>query len=76
MNKTIRNETRELLLKLLCVHLNRLSEQTRAEVHHAGGIENNHVDGDEMIEQPNHIIQARKSSRTHTHNQIVPERTI
>ena len=75
MNRTIRNETRELLLKLLCVDLNRLSEQTRAEVRHVGGIENNDDDGDEMIEQPNHIIQARNTS-SRTHNQIGPENRI
>ena len=75
MNRTIRNETRELLLKLLCVHLNRLSEQTRAEVRHAGGIENNDDDGEEMIEQPNHINQARTTS-SQTHNQIVTEHTV
>ena len=48
MNRTIRNETRELLMKLLCVNLNRLSEQTRAEVRHAAGIENiDDVNGEE-----------------------------
>ena len=68
MNRTIRNESRELLLKLLGVNLNGLSEQTRTEVRHIAGIENNNDgNGEETNEQVN---------ISSNHNQIVPQQTI
>ena len=67
MNRTIRNESRELLLKLLGVNLNGLSEQSRTEVRHIAGIESNNGNGEETNEQVN---------ISSNHNQIVPVHTI
>ena len=39
MNKTIRNDVRELVLNLICIDLNRLSAQSQAEVRHVGQME-------------------------------------
>ena len=76
MNRTIRNDCRELLLKLLGVNLNRLSEQTRAEVRHVTGIGNNGntEDGEEMIEQPTNAHAHVNISSNQ--NQIVPLQSI
>lgn len=76
MNRTIMCETRELLLNLLCVDLNRLSEQTRTELRHVAGIDNRSVDNaEEMIEQPNYVTQEQTNVAPNS-NQIVPQQTI
>lgn len=77
MNRTIRNECRKLLLTLLCVNLNRLSEQTRAEMCHVAGIESNNTaeNGEEMMEQPNNMSQAQVNISSN-HNRIIPLQTI
>ena len=41
LNRTIRNEIRELILKLVCIDIARLSHQTQAEVRHISGMERN-----------------------------------
>ena len=39
MNQTIRNDSRELVLKLICLDLNRLSAQSQAEIRHTAKLE-------------------------------------
>ena len=39
MNKTIRNDVRELILNLVCIDLNRLSPHSQAEVRRVGQME-------------------------------------
>ena len=56
MNRTIRNETRDVLLKLLCVNFDRLDEQTRAEVRRVIGMEEGKNNEEEMIEQPASLL--------------------
>ena len=78
MNRTIQNECRKILLKLLCVNLNRLSEQTRAEVCRVARIEeNNNIDenDEEMIEQPTNRTQVQINNSSNQ-NQICPLQTI
>ena len=56
MNRTIRKETCELLLKMLGVNLNCLSEQTQADVRHISKTANNNVENrKEMIERANSL---------------------
>ena len=56
MNRTIRKETCELLLKMLVVNLNCLSEKTRADVRHISKTANNNVENrKEMIERTNSL---------------------
>ena len=50
MNRTIRNEVRELILQLVCVDINRLSRQSQAEVRHIAGMEPNQNNNEEMLE--------------------------
>ena len=75
MNKTIRNESRELLLRLFGVNLDRLSEQTRAEIRNVAGIANNN---DENVEE---MIERQQTTNTgiiilSNRNQVVPLPTI
>lgn len=68
LNRTIRTETHELLLRLLGVNLNDLSEQTRAEGRQIARIENNKAEhGKERIKQINFSLN---------HNQIHPLQTL
>ena len=68
LNRTIRKETHELLLKLLGVNLNDLSEQTRAEGRQIARIKNNKAEhGKERIKQVNFSFN---------HNQIHPLQTL
>ena len=75
MNKTIRNETRKMLLKFLCVDLDRLSQQTLAEFNRVSRIQNNNGD-EEMIERPRQAQQSVKQTQQNvTQRQIVPVRS-
>ena len=51
MNQTLSNEVRGMLLNLLGVNLNHLSEQTRAEVRRVARMAENGNNAEEMIEQ-------------------------
>ena len=67
VNRTIRKETHELLLKLLGVNLNGLSEQTRAEVRQISRIENKKAEnGKERLKRVKFSLN---------HNQIYPLQT-
>ena len=44
------NEIRELILKLVCIDISRLSHQTQAEVRHISGMERNETNNEEMLE--------------------------
>ena len=52
MNPTIRNETREMLLNLIGINLNRLSEQSRAEVRHIARMERNQHNEGKCLKLP------------------------
>ena len=64
MNQTLSNEVRGMLLNLLGVDLNQLSEQTRAEVRRVARMAENGNNAEEMIE------------RNGVANQITPIETI
>ena len=68
LNKTIRNETRKLLLKLLCLTTEQITRQTRqTRFYNAARIQNNN--GDESIEPS----ARRQQKNIHSNsNQIVP----
>ena len=52
MNQTIQRDTKQLILKLLRVNLNRLSNETRAEVCRVAGLEKCEGNIEENIEAP------------------------
>ena len=75
LNKTIRGETRKLLLKLLCVNVENLSQQNRTEFNRA----HNHNDygDDEMIERaPGNNLTQQDTHFHVTWNRIAPIRNI
>ena len=75
LNKTIRGETRKLLLKLLCVNVENLSQQNRTEFNRAH-IQNDYGD-DEMIERAPGNNLTHQDTRVHvTRNRIAPIRNI
>ena len=71
MNPTIRNETREMLLNLIGINLNRLSEQSRAEVRHIARMEKDEHNEEEMFE-----TAVGQQHLTSNQNQIVPLDTL
>ena len=71
MNPTIRNDTREMILKLLGINLNRLSEQSRAEVRNIARMERNEHNEEEMFE-----TAVGQQKFTSNQNQIVPLDTL
>ena len=50
LNRTIRNEVRELILKIVCIDITRLSHQTQVEVRNIAGMERNENNDEEMLE--------------------------
>ena len=62
MNQTIQRDTKELILKLLRVNLNRLSHETQAEVRRVAGLEKCEGNVEENIEAP---IEMREIGGTH-----------
>ena len=66
MNETIRTETKGIVMKLIGVNLNSLSEQTRTEIRHIIG--EHGANAAEMIDQANVMtIEDRRNQK-----QIVP----
>ena len=70
LNRTIRNETRELILNLLGINLNRLSEQSRAEVRRVAGMDRNGNNDEELVEAT--VNATGQQNVAFSHNQIVP----